>query len=95
MDDELSISLTIAGIKLSFPIQPEKEEVYRDAAKLINSLIMKYKGRYSQVDPITFLVTVAMENTVKLLELEKQNDVGPVLEEIEKLSRQIELVTKE
>lgn len=95
MDDKLTISLTIAGIRLSFPIKKDKEQIYRDAAKMINSRIIEYKGRYAGIDPINFLAVVAMENTVKLLEVEQQNDIKPILAEIEKLTRQIDKYVKE
>ena len=95
MNDKLTISLMIAGQRFSFPIEAEQEQIYRDAAKMINSRITEYMGRYATVDPNTLLAITALAFTVKLLRANERNDVGPVLREIEAVNKRLDAFVKE
>lgn len=95
MNDKLTISLTIAGQRFSFPIEAEQEQIYRDAAKMINSRITEYMGRYAKVDPNLLLAITSLEFTVKLLRANERNDVEPIMREIEGISKRLDAFVKE
>lgn len=95
MNDKLAISLVVAGIKLSMTINPEEEQVFRDAAKMINSRITDYIGRYAKADPAMLLALTALELAMRLQRANERNDVEPVLKEIEGVSRRLDAYVKE
>ncbi|WP_251623462.1 cell division protein ZapA [Odoribacter lunatus] len=96
-DTAVSIHVSIADKK--FPIiakNQDEEEVYRAASKRINDMISKFRAKYgSQADPLDFLYLTAFQHTVALIRAERRNDTEPILDEIEKLNRRIDEITKE
>ena len=95
MNDKLTITLNIAGRPCVLTIEREEEEEIRKAAQLINSKIAKYREKYATADPVDFLAVTALQFTVELLEIEKRNDVEPILDEVKKISSRLDEVVKE
>ena len=95
MNDKLTITLNIAGRPCVLTIEREEEEAIRKAAQLINSKIAKYREKYANADPVDFLAVTALQFTVELLEIEKRNDIEPILDEVKRISSRLDEVVKE
>jgi cell division protein ZapA len=68
--DDLSISLSIADRSYRLAITKEHEELFRNAAKLIDKRIKDYSGSYAYKDKQDLLAMVALEYATGYL----QND---------------------
>ena len=68
--EELSISLPIAERSYRLAIDKEHEELFRNAAKLIDKRIKDYSGSYAYKDKQDLLAMVALEYVTGYL----QND---------------------
>ena len=95
MNDKLTINVNIAGRTCTLTIEREEEERIRKAAQLINGKISQYREKYANADPMDFLAVTALQFTVKMLEAEQRNDVEPVLNEIEKVTKRLGEFVKE
>ena len=95
MNDKLTITLNIAGRPCALRVEREEEEMFRNAAKRINSKIAKYREKYATADPVDFLAVTALQFTVELLEIEKRNDIEPILDEVKRISSRLDEVVKE
>jgi len=68
---ELSISINVADRPYKLVIEKEQEEVFRNAAKLIDKRIKEYSGSYAFKDKQDLLAMVALEYTVSYLQHEQ------------------------
>lgn len=68
---EFSISITIADRPYKLVIEKEYEELFRRAAKLIDSRIKVYSNNYAYKDKQDLLAMVALDNTINLLQHER------------------------
>jgi cell division protein ZapA (FtsZ GTPase activity inhibitor) len=68
---ELSISITVADRPYKLVVEKEQEELFRNAAKLIDKRIKEYSGSYSFQDKQDLVAMVALEYTVSFLQNEK------------------------
>lgn len=68
---EFSISITIADRPYKLVIDKEYEELFRKAAKLIDSRIKTYSNNYAYKDKQDLLAMVALDNTINLLQHER------------------------
>jgi len=68
---EFSISITIAGRPYKLVVEKEQEELFRNAAKLIDKRIKEYSGSYAFKDKQDLLAMVALEYTVSFLQNEQ------------------------
>lgn len=89
MSEKLSIRVQIGGRQYPLSIAPEKEEVIRKAAKLLNERIKSYQENFAVQDTQDLLSMSALEIGVRLMELEqeksemKSSDLERQLEETE------------
>jgi cell division protein ZapA len=88
--DEISISLPIAERSYRLAIEKENEELFRKAAKLIESRIKEYSSSYAYKDKQDLLAMVALEYATRFLQsdrlwMEKEGHWKSKLEEIDKL----------
>ena len=90
MDDKLSIRVNIADRFYPLRIDRKDEERIRLAAKLINEKVLQYKQRYSDKDVQDFLAMATLQYVIKLLELENQHDVNPIVEAVRDLNEQLD-----
>lgn len=95
MDDKLSIRVNIAERYYPLKIDRNDEESIRKAAKMINEKILQYKQRYKDKDTQDFLAMAALQYVIRVLEFEEQNNLEPVLEEIDQLNQEIERLISE
>jgi cell division protein ZapA (FtsZ GTPase activity inhibitor) len=68
---EFSISINVADRPYKLVIDKEYEELFRKAAKLIDTRIKAYSNNYAYKDKQDLLAMVALDNTIKLLQNER------------------------
>jgi len=68
---EFSISITVADRPYKLVVEKEQEELFRNAAKLIDKRIKEYSGSYAFKDKQDLLAMVALEYTVSFLQNEQ------------------------
>ena len=68
---EFSISITVADRPYKLVIEKEYEELFRRAAKLIDSRIKTYSNNYAYKDKQDLLAMVALDNTINHLQHER------------------------
>nr|WP_319398328.1 cell division protein ZapA [uncultured Carboxylicivirga sp.] len=90
MDEKLSIRVNVADRFYPLRIDRKDEERIRLAAKLINDKVLQYKQRYSDKDVQDFLAMASLQYVIKLLELENQHDVDPMIEAVRDLNEQLD-----
>ncbi|MCU4173528.1 cell division protein ZapA [Carboxylicivirga sp. N1Y90] len=90
MDEKLSIRVNVADRYYPLRIDRNDEERIRLAAKLINDKVLQYKQRYSDKDVQDFLAMATLQYVIKLLELENQHDVNPIVEAVRDLNEQLD-----
>ena len=83
MSEKVSIRIQIGGRQYPLSIAPEKEEIIRKAAKLINERMKSYQENFAVQDTQDLLSMSALELGVKLMETEKQAS-SHSLQELEK-----------
>lgn len=94
MDDKLRITLMIGDIQYSLNINRADEQVYRNASKLINNKLNKYRAYFDKLDPIRVMSMVALEIAVEKVGLENKNDTAPYIEKLEELTKELEAYFK-
>jgi cell division protein ZapA len=68
---EFSISISVADRPYKLVVEKEQEELFRNAAKLIDKRIKEYSGSYAFKDKQDLLAMVALEYTVSFLQNEQ------------------------
>lgn len=76
---EFSISLTVAGRPYKLVVEKEQEEMFRNAAKLIDKRIKEYSSSYAFKDKQDLLAMVALEYTVSFLQNEQTTKESELL----------------
>ena len=76
MSEKQVITLVVDGIRLPLKVSREKEEYFRQAAKMINNKLSEYRGKYSQVDSSALLALTAVQCMAEWLETEDRDEVG-------------------
>lgn len=92
MSEKQVITLVVDGIRLPLKVSREKEEYFRQAAKMINNKLSEYRGKYSQVDSSALLALTAVQCMAEWLETEDRDEVGRLLEEMEAVSARVAAV---
>ena len=68
---EFSISIMVADRPYKLVIDKEYEELFRRAARLIDDRIKAYSNNYAYKDKQDLLAMVALDNTINLLQHER------------------------
>jgi len=68
---EFSISITVADRPYKLVVEKEQEELFRNAAKLIDKRIKEYSSNYAFKDKQDLLAMIALEYTVSFLQNEQ------------------------
>jgi len=95
MDEKLSIRVNIIDRFYPLKIDKKDEEKIRKAGKIINDKVLQYKQKYSDKDAQDFLAMAALQYVTRLIELEDQEEVSPLLESIKELNEELEVFLKE
>ena len=83
---EFSISITVADRPYKLVVEKMQEEVFRNAAKLIDKRIKEYSSSYAFKDKQDLLAMVALEYTVSFLQNEEETKASELLVD-EKLTK--------
>jgi cell division protein ZapA (FtsZ GTPase activity inhibitor) len=95
MDEKLSIKVNIIDRFYPLKIDRKDEEKIRKAGKIINEKVLQYKQKYSDKDVQDFLAMAALQYVTRLIELEDNENLSPLLEGIKELNEELEIYLKE
>lgn len=90
MDDRQKITLMIGDINFPLRVNRKEEQIYRDASKLINNTLNKYRTYFEKADSIRVISMVALEIAVEKVKLENKNDTAPFIEKLEEIIQELE-----
>ena len=76
---EFSISITVADRPYKLVVEKEQEELFRNAAKLIDKRIKEYSSSYAFKDKQDLLAMIALEYTVSYLQNEQETKESELL----------------
>jgi len=89
-EEKLSIKINVADRYYPLKIVAADEERIRAAAKRINEKIMQYQQRYANRDIQDALSMATLQYMLKLIEFEEVTDLNPIVEEVQKIDKQLE-----
>jgi hypothetical protein len=95
MDEKLSIRVNIIDRFYPLKIDRKDEEKIRKAGKIINDKVLQYKQKYSDKDVQDFLAMAALQYVTRLIEMEDNENMSPLLEGIKELNEELEVYLKE
>ena len=95
MDEKLSIRVNIIDRFYPLKIDRKDEEKIRKAGKIINEKVLQYKQKYSDKDVQDFLAMAALQYVTRLIEMEENEDLSPLLEGIKEINEELEVYLKE
>ena len=91
MDDKMmKINLLIDNLRYPLNIPREEEERYRDAAKMINNTLNKYRSMWPELSANNHWAMAALEIAFNLTTNENRNDTKPYLDKIEELTEELD-----
>lgn len=94
-DDNFTINVSINGVRLPLKIARKDEEVYRNAEKKLNELVVDYWKKYNQRPAMEILSIVAYQFALALSKKEFEQDTKPIIEKIEQLDKELEKILSE
>lgn len=95
MAEKLSIRVNIANRFYPLKIDLKEEENIRKAAKLINERVLQYKQKYVDKDIQDFLAMSALQFVTKMINLEENQNVLPLVDELSELNEELEEYLRE
>ena len=91
MDDKMmKINLLIDNLRYPLNIPREEEERYRDAAKMINNTLNKYRNMWPELSANNHWAMAALEIAFNLTTNENRNDTKPYMEKLEELTKELD-----
>lgn len=91
MDDKMmKINLWIDSQRYPLNIRREDEILYRDAAKLIDKTLNKYRGYWPDKSSVNHWAMTALEIAFNLISMKDRNDTQPYLEKLEELTKELD-----
>ena len=95
MDDRMKINLLIDCQKYPLNIRREDELLYRDAAKLIDKTLNKYREWKPELSSNQHWAMAALELAYAFISNKDKNDTHPYLRQLEELTRELDNVISE
>ena len=95
MDDRMKINLLIDCQKYPLNIRREDELLYRDAAKLIDKTLNKYREWKPELSSNQHWAMAALELAYAFISNKDKNDTQPYLRKLEELTRELDNVISE
>ena len=95
MDDRMKINLLIDCQKYPLNIRREDELLYRDAAKLIDKTLNKYREWKPDLSSNQHWAMAALELAYAFISNKDKNDTQPYLRKLEELTREMDNVNSE
>ena len=93
-DTKLKIKLKIGEYYHPMEIERSKEEIYRKAAKLVDTRFAAYKDKYKKVDDNMILSFVALDFALQYLTLEENKSPEVIGSKINELTGELEKFLK-
>ena len=93
-DTKLKIKLKIGEYYHPMEIDRSKEEIYRKAAKLVDTRFAAYKDKYKKVDDNMILSFVALDFALQYLTLEENKSPEVIGSKINELTGELEKFLK-
>lgn len=94
MDDMMKIHLLVDNVRYPLTIPRKDEQLYRDAAKLIDKILNKYRklyqDRFPDFQPERFWAMTALELAFENVSMKDRNDTAPYMEKMKELTQEIE-----
>lgn len=90
MSEKFVIRLLIGNDTYPFTVRREKEEIFRNAAKLINQTLSKYEQAYPNQGREKYMAMTLLELAVSVLQQRESNDTEPYNHSIEQLVKELE-----
>lgn len=88
--EKITINLRVAGYMMPIEIDPDKEEIYRKAAKLVQARIDRYLAENFQIqDKVLFYSMIMLDFAVLLVS--EQNVEERLQSLVDKLDRTLQL----
>ena len=95
MDDRMKINLLIDCQKYPLNIRREDELLYRDAAKLIDKTLNKYREWKPDLSSNQHWAMAALELAYAFISNKDKNDTQPYLRKLEELTGELDKVISE
>ena len=95
MDDRMKINLLIDCQKYPLNIRREDELLYRDAAKLIDKTLNKYREWKPDLSSNQHWAMAALELAYAFISNKDKNDIQPYLRKLEELTKELDNVISE
>ena len=95
MDDRMKINLLIDCQKYPLNIRREDELLYRDAAKLIDKTLNKYREWKPELSSSQHWAMAALELAYAYISNKDKNDTQPYLRKLEELTKELDNVISE
>ncbi|MFV0392032.1 MAG: cell division protein ZapA [Paludibacteraceae bacterium] len=90
MDEaDFNINILLNGVRLPLKIRREDEEIYRNAEKLVNKYLEKYRNHYNQRSMEEILTIIAYQIAVIASKQDLNSDVAPLAEKILELNNEL------
>ena len=91
MDDQMmKINLLIDCQRYPLNIRREDEQLYRDAAKLIDKTLNKYRSWTPELGANNHWAMAALELAFNLMSMKDRNDTQPYLKKLEELTKELD-----
>ena len=95
MDDRMKINLLIDCQKYPLNIRREDELLYRDAAKLIDKTLNKYREWKPDLSSNQHWAMAALELAYAFISNKDKNDTQPYLRKLEEFTKELDNVISE
>lgn len=89
VSERFVIRLTIGRQIYPITIRRDQEEMYRQAARLINEKLGRYERTYPNLDYDRYLPAVLLDFAVNTLQLRQQKDLSPYADTVRRLSEEL------
>ena len=90
MDDMMKINLLIDCQRYPLNIRREDELLYRDAAKLIDKTLNKYRSWKPELGASNHWAMAALELAYAFISNKDRNDTQPYLKKLEELTEELD-----
>ncbi len=96
MNDEFGIQVNIHGKVFRIRCKRSEEQLYRIAVRQLNDKIDRYNSKFPKGPEMNdLLIMAALDFSLKSVKTEKNEDIEPVFEELDKLNSElIEFIRK-
>lgn len=94
MENKLAINLKILDRVYPLRIDSADEEKLREAAKRINTIVLKYKQKYRDKDDVDFLAMASLQFMTRLIEFENDENSDSLADAVDEVCEDLDLYLK-